>query len=445
MTTGERVVALTPPRPHRPLRALRDGLTGLGDRRELEQAGADLLSRAASNGDPAVLLLVDVDSLKHLNDSAGHETGDRVLSETAVRLREAIGPDALLVRLGGDEFAALAIVVDGSDCADHAEVLLRSFDRPFEVGELALAVDVSIGFARFPEHGTTIEDLLAAADGAMYVAKAEGGGRWRSAQRGPEGRSDLQARLLADLRSSSLTDQIVVHYQPQVNPGTGEVVGFEALARWQHPELGLLPAREFVPLAEQQHLMRPLTDAVVNKALDALPQLRGAAPTSRLALNMTRRHVLDASLLVEIAEHLESRRLDPDHLLLEISQPVTRAGSTPQPVFERLHHRGIGVSIRGYGKTWSSLTDLWHNPAVREVKLHPQLVQALPTDDRTARLVHALVSGARELGLRVVAEGVETPDVLDAVTALGCDVVQGFLIAAPASLTETLSWVERRA
>ncbi len=423
-----------------------DGLTGLGDRHDLTGDGQDLLARSAGPDEVAVLLLIDVDSLKHLNDSAGHLVGDQVIRETARRLGGLAGPDDVLVRLGGDEFALLAIGPATDACRfgeECAEAVLAAFRPPVQVAELAIAVDVSVGLACHPEDGATVDELLRAADQAMYDAKDAGGGGWRPALRGPDDPVATRARLLEDLRSPSLGEQVVVHYQPQVHTGTGQVVGFEALARWQHPELGLLPARSFVPLAEQQQLLGPITEAVLEQALDALPRLGAAAPGSRLSLNVTRRHILDSGLLESIAERLRRRSLAPEQLLLEISSPVTRSGSAPQPVFDLLHELGIGVSIRGYGRTWSALTALWHNPAVREVKLHPLLVRSLPADAEGARLVRALVAGARELGLRVVAEGLEDPAGLTEVARLGCEVAQGLVVAEPADLGETLAWVDR--
>ncbi len=428
-----------------PASAGTDSLTGLGLRGALELDGPGLLLDAAQHGRAAALLLVDLDGFKHLNDSAGHHVGDQVLTEAARRLEKAIRPGDLIVRLGGDEFAVLTRPLESLEEASLvAEQVLAVFDDLFAVEELALAVGASVGVATFPEDGETISALSLAADQAMYDAKESGNRSWRAwHQRGayPTGWS---ARLLADLRSPRSRDQMVVHYQPQLEIRTGEIAGFDALVRWDHPEHGLLAARQFVPLAARSALLRPITAAVIQHSLDALPQLQAHAPGSRVSISMTRRHILGQDLVEQLVDALDERRLHPEHLMLKINEPLTRAQSAPQPIFEDLAERGIGVTIRGYGKAWSSLTALWRNPAVREVKIDPALGRDVLVDPRSMRLVRALAAGAHELGLRVAAESVEREDAVAVLSELGCDVVQGFWLCPPMTLSDTVEWCRDR-
>lgn len=431
----------------RPRRGRRDPLTGLGHRGELAHRAPRLLATAGAAGAAVAVLVVDLDAFKHVNDSVGHLTGDRVLLETADRLRATLGPEDLLVRLGGDEFAILSAPLGNDveqEVARLAGGVLGAFDAPYEVEELTLSVLASVGVACFPEDGTDVETLLRAADQAMYAAKEAGSGRWRSADSrvaGPLGRT---RRLLRDLRSPDLAEQIVVHYQPQVRPSDGRVLGFEALARWQHPELGILAARDFIPLAERSDLMGPVTEAVLAQSLAALPLLQGCAPSSRLSLHVTSRHLLNHRLVEDLARRVRASGISAEHLVVEVSG--THVSGAPHPVFTRLLTEGIGISLRGYGRAWSAPTTLWRNRAVGEVKLAQQVVRAVSMghDEASrldaARLLEALIGSAQALDVRVVAEGVEDSTALAVVSDLGCDLVQGYLVREPAALDEVLRW-----
>ncbi len=424
----------------------RDALTGLGLRGELEHQGARTLEEAGRAGHSVALLLVDLDSFKHLNDSAGHHVGDQVLVEAAARLRRAFGPDDLLVRLGGDEFAVLTGPDRGAESpADLAACVLDVFETPFHVDELELSVQASVGIATFPEDGDTVTALSLAADQAMYDAKESGTTRWRSANIDASLAPGWSTRLLADLERASSYSQMVVHFQPQLQTRTGQVCGFDALVRWNHPEHGLLPARRFVPLAARAGLLRPITSTVIAQALDALPMLQRHAPGSHVSISLTRRHILGNGLVEQLVDALEVRDIPAKDLLLKISEPLTQSRSAPQPIFERLAERELGVTIRGYGRAWSSLTALWRNPAVREVKIAPDLARAVATDPDAHRLVRALTHAATDLGLRVVAEGVEDAATIPVLAELGCDTAQGFWASPPLTLAEVVPWCRDRA
>lgn len=420
-----------------------DALTGLGLRDELEHQGTTLLADAVRLGHHPLLLLVDLDSFKHLNDSAGHHVGDQVLILAARRLREAFGPDDVLVRLGGDEFAVLTAESTASAPGAVAERVLACFDPAFDIDDLRLSVQVSIGIAAFPTDGDTVADLVVAADQAMYQVKEAGSARWQVGlhQPWPAGWTD---NLLRGLSGDRVAEQIEVHYLPQVDLVTGQVCGFDSAVRWRHPEHGLLPARTFVPLAARAGLLAPITTAVIATALDAAPRLQQLAPGSPLALSVTRRHLLGVDLVPQLLGALHARELTPDHLLLKISEPLTRSRSAPQPVFAQLADHGVGVTIRGYGQAWSSLTALWENPAVKEVKLAPELVRDLPTDPRTRTLVRALTCGAGALDLRVVAEGTTTAAAVRALGDLGCRIVQGPEVSAALPIEDVEAWCARR-
>ncbi len=369
-----------------------------------------------------------------------------MLTAVGARLRNAVDADDLVVRLGGDEFA---VVTGPLGCADAAAARARAaidaIMAPLEVDDLSVAVGVSVGIALFDEDGETIEELLRAADQAMYAAKASGTGQWRAST--PEGSYEpgFTRQLLADLEAGVPADQIVVHYQPQVQMSTSTVVGFEALARWDHPEHGLLLPAQFIPLAERSGLMAPITTTVLERALGDLPALQAAAPHARLSINVTRRHILGRGLVDDLRSRVHRHGLSPRHVVIEITEPVTRTSSETSETFGSLSRRGFEVSIRGFGTARSSLTALWSNPAVREVKVDPSIVQTLHEvggndDAEVTRLVRALTSAAHGLGIRVVAEGVETAQTAVLLQELGCDIQQGFWLNPPAGIDQVVAW-----
>ncbi|WP_340537198.1 putative bifunctional diguanylate cyclase/phosphodiesterase [Nocardioides sp. GXZ039] len=431
-----------------------DPLTGLSVREELLQTGPGLLARSTS-AHPVALLVLDLDDFKVLNDSAGHHVGDAVLAETGARLRAAAGPEDLVVRLSGDEFAVVtAPLLHRGAGGTLAAALIDAITTPLEIDDLRLTIGVSVGVAVHDEDGGTIEELVRAADQAMYAAKSAGTGQWRACSPDTGREPGLTRRLLDDLRAGLAAEQLVLHYQPQVAVASGKIVGFEALARWDHPEHGLLPPREFIPLAERSGLMGPLTDAVLERSLRDLPRLQEAAPGARLSINVTPRHILARGLVGDLRAHVDAHGVSPRDVVLEITEPLGRPSPETLVTLDELSEAGFGISIRGFGTARSSLTVLWSNPAVREVKVDPTIVAAIADDDggrvsslgprRTARLVRALASAAHGLGIRVVAEGVEDPAAFRALRELGCDIVQGFGLCEPQSLEDAIAWSRAR-
>ncbi|WP_134766822.1 EAL domain-containing protein [Nocardioides sp. 1609] len=431
-----------------------DRLTGLAVREELLRRGPLLLAQADGQRRPVAVLVLDLDDFKVLNDSAGHHVGDAVLAAVGSRLRHTLGPQDLVVRLGGDEFAVVtAPLQHRDDAVVLATAIIEALGRPLEVDELRLGVGVSVGIAVHDEDGGTVEELLRAADQAMYAAKAAGTGQWRASTPEALRSTGVTRQLLAELRAGRASEQLVLHYQPQLDLETGNVVGFEALARWDHPEHGLLPPRQFIPLAERSGLMAPLTAAVLDRALGDLPRLQEAAPGARLSINVTPRHILGTGLVDDLSSRVREHGSSPGDIVLEITEPLTRTSPETTATFEELSRRGFGISIRGFGTARSSLTVLWSNPAVREVKVAPSIVAAIAEDGgpegtagrrRTARLVRALASAARGLGIRVVAEGAEDPSSFALLRELGCEVVQGFAVTQPAGIDEVVRWCRAR-
>ncbi len=403
-----------------------------------------MLAAALAEGRPAAMLLLDLDGFKQLNDAAGHQFGDLVLVAVGQRLREVTRPDDLVVRLGGDEFAVLTRGSGGRDeSAALAEAIIDAVSEPLDLEGLRASVGVSVGIARFNDDGNDVDQLLLAADQAMYAAKAAGTNQWRTSTPEDLASPGRTRRLLADLRTRLAAEHLVVHYQPQVSTHDRSVLGFQVLVRWDHPEFGMLRPRHFVPLAERSGLMSPITHAVLDRALADLPKLREEAPAAKVSINVTWRHVLGLGLVDDLRRRVDTHGLLPTDVVLEIPEPLTRGDSQPMATFEELDRHGFALSVKGFGGARSSLTALWSTPGVREIKVDESLASGAWRYPE-ARLLRAVTSAAHGLGMRVVAEGVEDAGSVDTLRQLGCDVVQGFGIGMPMPIDDVLSWQRQR-
>jgi len=424
-------------------RATQDDLTSLGNRWLLDQWGDHLLTIARSQGKTAAVLLFDADDFKEINDVLGHEGGDRVLAEYGRRIHRCVRDTDLAVRLGGDEFAILTGDLRTAEDAEKlAERVLAELAEPHVVDDVELTLLSSVGIAICDADGDSVASLLRAADHAMYAAKAAGSGLWRRATEGSgEIRVDEQGRITSDLRDGLLEKQLLLHYQPQVDARTGEVRGFEAFARWQHPELGLLTPAEFVPLAERSGLMRQLTSSVLDQVLTDRARFEQSVPGARLSVNVSARNLLGQGLVEDVARLLEKYDVPPFQLTLEVSEPAAGSESSVAEVFQRVEDLGCRISVSEYGTGQSSLTALAHLPGIREVKISPGLVAQMPAVEAGRRLVDALTTAAHSLRVEVVAEGVESVQLAEQLRALGCDTLQGFHIHEPAPLEDIIGWV----
>jgi diguanylate cyclase (GGDEF)-like protein len=405
-----------------------DELTGLGNRRQFhEVVGARLASLRP--GEQLAVLLLDLDRFKEVNDALGHTVGDQLLRDVGERLAGMLRQGDELVRLGGDEFAIMFSATGPHGAYPLAERLRTALQTAFVVDGLRVYVDASIGIACAPEAATTVEGLLQRADIAMYQAKADGLGTMVYAA----GDDDLTLRLrgIEQLREAIDGDQLVLHYQPKVDLATGELVGVEALVRWQHPELGLLAPGAFIPEVERCGLMRRLTTKVLALALDQVGVWRLEGGPQEVAVNVSASNLLDAELPRQIKAMLELRGLPGQALTAEITEDVLMADpGRALTVLEGLRALDVKVSVDDYGTGYSSLARLRDLP-VTELKLDRSFVSDIDKDERAAAIVASSVHLAHSLGLALVAEGVETEAVRMKLTSLGCDVAQGFHLGRP--------------
>ena len=421
--------------------ASHDDLTQLLNRRTFDNHLAGFLASSADDVRGALLLL-DLDGFKEINDRLGHQTGDMVLLGLAEQLTKSVPQGAVVARLGGDEFAVLIPEV-GSDASTMAlvEQLRNEITRPVVVDGFPLSVGVSIGLAFAPTHGRTPEDLLGAADVAMYRAK-----RYRT---GVECYKALGSRpergrlgLLGELSHAITSDQLKIHYQPLTRFRDGAPDSMEALVRWQHPTLGQVPPADFITLAEHTELISPLTQFVLTQAtMDAHAVSRF---NMRLSINVSARNLQDRRFPASVLKALADVDLDPARLELEITESAI-ASEPERSLFAitAMREAGVRVAIDDFGTGYSSFSML-RDLSVDRLKIDAAFVRGIVHSERQQHLVKTIVSLAKGLAIETVAEGVETEESWITLANLGCDVAQGYLICRPVPLPELVEWLDIR-
>jgi diguanylate cyclase (GGDEF)-like protein len=418
--------------------ALHDALTDLPNRTLLHRRA----ERALKGDDGGAMLLIDLDRFKEVNDTLGHDHGDQLLVEVAARLRGAVRRGDTLARLGGDEFAVL---LDGlphrGAAVELATRLQEALRRPFALRGVSIELEASIGVALYPSHGTTVGTLLQRADVAMYDAKRGGHGiATYTPERDPYSADRLG--LLAELRRAIAGDELVLHYQPKVSLGTGEAVGVEALVRWQHPTRGLLAPDQFVPLAERTGAIADLTRWVVDAALARHRAWREQGIDLPVAVNLAAANIVDVALPDAIAALLAHYGVAGDRLECEISEHTVMADPIrASEVLDRLRALGVRLSLDDFGTGHSSLAYLKRLP-LDEIKIDRSFVSGMAEDENDMVIVRSTIDLARNLGLAVVAEGVESPEIMEKLGALSCDTAQGFHLSRPLPADELATWLQ---
>ena len=387
-------------------------------------------------------MLIDLDRFKEVNDTMGHEQGDRLLVEVSARLGQLLRGERLLARLGGDEFAVLAVVPHRGAVGEVATRLHRALALPFDLGGVAIELGASIGIALQPDHGEDVSTLLRHADVAMYEAK-RGGSRIETYSSARDPYSPERLKLLGDLRRALDHDELVLHFQPKVALSTGRVIGVEALVRWQHPERGLLGPDEFLALAERTGLIADITRWVLDAAVRQCAAWRRAGIELPVAVNLAAANIVDTPLPEAVAAVLQRWEVPGRLLECEISEDTVMGDPRrATDVLERLRGLGVRLSLDDFGTGHSSLSYLKRLP-LDEVKIDRSFVIGMADDPSDAAIVRSTIDLARHLGLEVVAEGVETTEVLDVLAALECDVAQGFLLSRPLPAAEFDGWLGR--
>ncbi len=420
--------------------ALHDPLTSLPNRSLFLDRVEQGLRTARRIATPLALLVMDLDRFKEINDTFGHRAGDLLINEVAERIRSDLRETDTVARLGGDEFGILLPGADQDGAWRVAQKIITALQRPFEIEGDAHEVSVSIGMAISPQHGEDVETLLRRADIAMYAAKRTPGGSAVYAEEAdPEGSNQLA--LMAELRHTIETDQLQVVYQPIVGFTEGEVMRVEALARWRHPNRGLVAPGEFIPLAERSGLVKSLFSRVLAMTLAQCAAWRQANLPLQAAVNLSIRNLLDPELPRVVGQALERAGIPPGWLAFEITETMLMA--EPNRVLRtlaELRDLGVQLAIDDFGVGYSSLAYLQRLPAYA-VKIDRSFVSRMTRDRGSAEIVKLITNLGHALGMKVVAEGIEDQATYDACATVGCDSAQGFFVGRPMVATAIPAWL----
>ena len=421
--------------------ATHDSLTGLPNRHTLHRTIADTVGAARARHRRVALFLMDLDRFKEVNDTLGHHAGDQLLVQLAERLRSIAGGRDALVRLGGDEFAVVIGQLDSREAAeDKARTLLGHIKAPFDLTGMRVQIGASIGIAMHPDHGDDPGVLLRRADVAMYAAKRDGLGH-AVYHEALDFHTPERLTLLSDAHTAIQGNELLLHFQPKMGIATRRVVGFEALVRWRHPRRGLISPGEFIPLIELSDLIRPLTLWVLENAVAECKRWHARGHRLGVGVNISTRNLLDLALPGQVLQLLARHQLDPCFLELEITESAIMADAERAvAVLSELSAAGISIAVDDFGTGYSSLGYL-EKLRVRSLKIDRSFVHHMNERDGARNIVTAVIALAHNLGLSVVAEGVESRAILDALGALHCDLAQGYFIAKPMPAGEVAGWL----
>jgi diguanylate cyclase (GGDEF)-like protein/PAS domain S-box-containing protein len=419
-----------------------DALTGLLNRHAFYEDMNRLLGQTGETGRHA-LMLIDLDRFKEVNDTLGHHVGDKILQGVGPLLNNSLDLESALVsRLGGDEFTIfLRNVDDLAELENIAKAALQSIKQPFEVDAMKLEIDASIGISLYPQDGDDIHTLLRSADVAMYEAKSRGGGiafyNATTDKHSPE-----RLAIMAELGNAVRENQLCLHYQPQFDLRRQQVTGFEALVRWQHPQLGLLYPDRFIPFAEVSDVIHPLTLSVLQQALEQQRQWKAGGHGFMVSVNLSARNLIDDRFVNLLQGLLQQYDTQPGELELEVTEsalmqdPEGAAGR-----LERIVALGVTLSIDDFGTGYSSLAYLRRLP-IHELKIDRLFVKDMLANEQDASIVRSTIGLAHNLNLQVVAEGVESAEIQSLLEQMGCDLIQGYHLSRPKAWDEISDWLD---
>jgi diguanylate cyclase (GGDEF)-like protein/PAS domain S-box-containing protein len=420
--------------------ALHDSLTDLPNRVLFQDRVRQVILGAEREGGGVAVLVMDLDRFKEINDTLGHASGDRLLVEAARRLRTTLRGADSIARLGGDEFAILLHDGSPSGVAAAAQRIHGAFAAPFSLDGLPLQIEASIGAATYPEHADDVEGLIQRADIAMYVAKRDNSG-WELYDRSQDDHQPHRLSLISELRRAIDERELVLHYQPKLELRSGQVASVEALVRWHHPTRGLVGPNEFIDVVQETSLIKPLTLYVIDEALRQCRAWAAEGHPLAVAVNVSTRNLIDLDFPDQVAALLARWEVGPQQLELEITESAIVADMfRMRGVLERLGAMGLRISVDDFGTGYTSLGYLRRLP-ISELKIDRSFVSHMATSEEDAVIVRSTIDLGRNLGLGVVAEGVEDPEVLQRLCELGCDVAQGYLMSRPIPADELTAWL----
>jgi len=421
-----------------------DSMTGLPNRALFRDRLRHAVTRAQRNKTRVALFFIDLDRFKTINDSLGHHAGDQLLRSVSRRLKQFARKGDTIARLGGDEFTViLEGVTDPEDAAHVAEKIIELMAPPFKLDGHKIVVSPSIGITLFPNDASDMRSLLKNADTAMYRAKEKGGNCYQFYT------SDMNAKayeylvLESNLRNAIQREEFRLFFQPQVDLHTKNIIGIEALLRWEHPEHGLLSPEEFIPFTEETGLIEPIGEWVLKTAcLEAKKWQEMGLPPIRVAVNLSMRQFVAKDFVGQVAQALEEAELSAEYLELEITEGFLAYNvDQAADILRDLHKLGVQLSIDDFGTGYSSLSYLKRFP-LNTLKIDQSFVRDISSDPDTATIAEAIIAMGQSLQLNVIAEGVETEEQVFFLRGRGCDWVQGFLFSIPLSAQDIIPWLK---
>ncbi|WP_375740895.1 phosphodiesterase DibA [Pseudomonas boanensis] len=423
-----------------------DPLTNLPNRLLFTERVEHALERSTREDRPGAVLLMDLDHFKHVNESFGHSRGDQLLKEAGLRLQGLLEGGMTLARLGGDEFGVIWEDCPSADqAADFAQRVLFALRQPFRIEDHELFISASLGISLFPTDAENVEQIMRNADSALFKAKSNGRETFAFYSLELTNQARQRVEMVAALRHALEQGELRVHYQPIQRLTDNRLIGLEALVRWQHPERGLVPPGEFLPIAEETGLIASIDLWVLEQTCRQMQTWLGQGrELTFVAVNLSCRLFSRAGLSQEIARVLADTGLAPAHLELEITESAVMADpDSARELLERLRELGVRLAIDDFGTGYSSLQRLKRLP-VQKLKIDQSFVRGLPADKDDAAIARAVNALGHNLGLVVLAEGIETPQQLDFLQQIGCDYGQGYLFSRPLP-PEDIEWNWRKA
>ena len=422
-----------------------DSLTGLPNRNMFFGELNRTIARARREHREFAVCFIDLDRFKAINDTLGHQAGDELLEVMADRLRTSLRESDVVARLGGDEFVVLLEGCTPADLGHVANKMLASIGEPLMLHGCTLDVTCSIGIGIFPADGDDAATLLKHADAAMYLAKERGKNNVQFYTAELADLAERQFALESELRLALARDELFLHYQPKIDLATGEMRSVEALLRWEHPQRGLVPPNDFIPLAEERGLIVPIGRWVIQAACRQMREWRRAGlVVPAVAVNLSARQFASETLIEDLVRALEEHDIEPSQFEVELTESALMADpERANQVLRQVDAMGVRISIDDFGTGYSSLSYLKRFPA-RTVKIDRSFIRGLPADTNDAAITQAVIAMAHSLGLAVVAEGVECETQLQTLREMGCDEVQGYLLGRPMPPADLALRMERR-
>ena len=420
--------------------ALHDSLTGLANRSLLKQRLEQSIHNSQQERNSFSILIMDLDRFKEVNDTLGHSVGDKLLQHVAKRLVELLREVDVVVRLGGDEFSILIPSSQEEQAISIAKKVLKGFQKVFTIDDVPLYIGISIGISVYPQHGTTSQLLQQRADVAMYVAKRNKTGYEIYNSKYDE-YSVGKLALISDLRNAIVQEQLFIEYQPIIDIKNNNVISAEALLRWKHPQHGTIYPDEIIPIAEQTGLINPITYWIIDSTSKYNKKLQSMGVNIKIAINLSVYNLQDHKFVEKITDIFNNNQIAASNFIIEITETVMM--TNPQQsieVLNRLHELGIEIAVDDFGTGYSSLAYLKLLPLAK-LKIDKSFIMDMIDDDNDAMIVRSTIELAHNLGMQVIAEGVEEKENFDLLSILGCNLVQGFFISKPISDKKLEKWI----